>query len=75
MNKKYETFVKNGNLYFKINEGQFKDISYRYVSLTENSSFKYEIIKGKKLINESNKYLFENKIREILNDKLGIKNI
>ena len=75
MNKKYETFVKNGNLYFKINEGQFKDISSRYVSLTENSGFKYEIIKGKKLINDSNKYLFENKIREILNDKLGLKNI
>ena len=75
MNKKYETFVKNGNLYFKINEGQFKDITYRYVSLTENSGFKYEILKGKKLINGNNKYLFENKIKEILNDKLGIKNV
>jgi hypothetical protein len=75
MKKIYETFVKNGNLYFKINEGQFKDITYRYVSLTENAGFKYDIIKGKKLIDSSNKYLFESKIREILNDKLGIKNV
>ena len=75
MRKAYETFVKNGNLYFKINEGQFKDIIYRYVSLTENAGFKYDIIKGKKQIDNSNKYLFESKIREILNDKLGIKNV
>lgn len=67
---KYKTFAKNNNLYFTITSGQFKNITYKYNTLTESNKLDYSIIKGSKLINNSNKYLFEQDIKQILADKL-----
>lgn len=75
MATKYSTFTKNGNLYFKITEGQFKDVSYRYKTLNSNGGLIYDLYENKKCINKNNKLLFESAIREILNDKLGVKNV
>lgn len=75
MSVKYSTFTKNGNLYFKITEGQFKNISYRYKSLNSNGGLVYELYENKKYINSTNKLLFEREIREILDNKLGVKNV
>lgn len=67
---KYKTEVKNNKLYFKIIEGQFKDVVYEYNSLTEESGLKYKVNQGSRMINSTNKLLFENEIRNILNHKL-----
>lgn len=75
ISKPYTTSSKHGSLHFKITEGQFKDVEYKYISLTEEGGLKYQITSNKKAINENNKYLFESKIKEILNDKLGIKHV
>lgn len=72
---KYSTFIRNGNLCFKIDEGQFKGITYRYKALTESKGLEYDLISGKKLINKDNKYVFEREIKAILNNKLGLKNV
>lgn len=73
--KPYTTNSKHGSLYFKITEGQFKDVEYKYISLTENGGLKYQVTSNKKAVNENNKYLFEHQIKDILNDKLGLKNV
>lgn len=68
----YETFSKNGRLCFKINSGQFKDIVYRYEKLSENNKLEYKILKKATMINKDNKYLFEQEIRKILDNKLKL---
>ena len=67
---KYNTYVRNGKLCFVINEGQFKNVEYEYNSLTEDKGLQYKVIKNSKAINENNKLLFENDIRNILQNKL-----
>lgn len=71
--KPYTTSSKHGSLYFKITEGQFKDVEYKYISLTEDGGLKYQITSNKKSVNDTNKYLFEKEIKNILDDKLGLK--
>lgn len=72
---KYSTYVKNGNLCFRIDEGQFKGIVYRYKALSESNGLEYTLLQGKKYINRDNKFLFEREIKNILNHKLGLKNV
>lgn len=72
---KYSTYVKNGNLCFRIDEGQFKGITYRYKALSESNGLEYTLLQGKKYINRDNKFLFEREIKNILNHKLGLKNV
>ncbi len=72
---KYSTYVKNGNLCFRIDEGQFKGIAYRYKALSESNGLEYTLLQGKKYINSDNKFLFEREIKNILNHKLGLKNV
>ena len=72
---KYSTYVKNGNLCFRIDEGQFKGIAYRYKALSESNGLEYTLLQGKKYINRDNKFLFEREIKNILNHKLGLKNV
>lgn len=72
---KYSTYVKNGNLCFRIDEGQFKGITYRYKALSESNGLEYTLLQGKKYINNDNKFLFEREIKNILNHKLGLTNV
>ena len=72
---KYSTYVKNGNLCFRIDEGQFKGIAYRYKALSESNGLEYTLLQGKKYINNDNKFLFEREIKNILNHKLGLTNV
>lgn len=72
---KYSTYVKNGNLCFRIDEGQFKGITYRYKALSESNGLEYTLLQGKKYINSDNKFLFEREIKNILDHKLGLKNV
>lgn len=67
---KYTNEVIKNKLFFTITEGQFKGIKYSYESLTSAAGLKYNIIEGKKVINDNNKLLFENEIQNILSDKL-----
>lgn len=67
----YETFVDHGKLVFRITGGQFKDVTYAYESLTLDGGLKYKLKSKKSTINESNKILFEQEIRNILRDKLS----
>ena len=45
VNMKYSTYVKNGNLCFRIDEGQFKGIAYRYKALSESNGLEYTLQK------------------------------
>lgn len=67
----YETHVSGGNLVFKILDGQFKDVEYTYESLSLNGELKYKLRTKKKLIDDSNRLLFESEIRSIIKDKLS----
>lgn len=69
--KIYETFVDRGKLYFRILEGQFKDVEFSYKSLMLDGKLDYRIKSHKSIITENNKILFENEIRNILRDKLS----
>lgn len=69
--KNYTTINENGTLVFKIDEGEFKDVKYIYNSLSLNGELKYRIKSKKTVINEDNKLLFEQEIRNILKDKLS----
>lgn len=67
----YKTFVKDNRLYFTIIKGQFKGVTYCYNTLNKNNRLSYEVNKkDKKIITEDNKYLFEQEIKKILQDKL-----
>lgn len=67
----YKTFAKNNRLYFTITKGQFKGVTYCYNTLNENNHLSYELNKKyKNIITENNKYLFEQEIKKILQDKL-----
>ena len=70
--KIYETFADRGKLVFRITEGQFKDVEYTYNSLKLNGELKYKVKSHKSIVNESNKVLFEQEIRNILRDKLSV---
>ena len=71
LKKIYETHVDHGKLVFKITEGSFAGVSYTYDSMMLNGELKYKLKSNKSAINESNKILFEQEIRNILRDKLA----
>lgn len=67
----YKTFVKNNRLYFTITKGQFKGVTYCYNMLKENNNLSYQLSKKyKNIITDNNKFLFEQEIKKILQDKL-----
>lgn len=66
---KYITESYNNKLSFEISEGQFKGVKFIFESLTSNG-LKYKIISGKNLVKDSNKFLFENEIKQILSKYL-----
>ena len=67
----YETTADHGKLVFKITGGQFDGVSYVYESLSLDGVLKYKLKTKKNQVNESNKLLFEQEIRNILRDKLA----
>ena len=69
--KIYETFADRGKLVFKITEGTFQGVTYTYESMMLNGDLKYKLKTNKSAINDSNKILFEQEIRNILRDKLA----
>lgn len=69
--KPYDTVVKDGKMLFVINEGSFTGVKYFYKSLSLEGDLKYKIVENKNLVNDENKFLFENTIRHIIKDKLS----
>lgn len=67
----YETTADHGKLVFKITGGQFDGVSYVYESLSLDGVLKYKLKAKKNQVNENNKFLFEQEIRNILKDKLN----